>query len=183
MLDQPAAYHSEANTPYAKCLNKSIEAEYCLRESYRVDSKAISVILTKLNPLLENCDLHPLVDSFIKKSYGLNISFSNKQASALPADDAVVQAPEWHEILFENAAVRVLWIDSKPGDREPYHTHHWKSIMVITQPGHFKIENADGTVENDLWPIGVYELPADTQSSAYTNTGDTEFKALRFEIK
>jgi len=38
MLDQPAAYHSEANTPCAKCLNKSIEAEYCLRECYRVDS-------------------------------------------------------------------------------------------------------------------------------------------------
>lgn len=55
--------------------------------------------------------------------------------------------------------------------------------MVITQAGKYEIKNSDGHLEKSLWPIGVYELPAETTPSAYTNIGDSEFQALRFEIK
>lgn len=49
----------------------------------------------------------------------------------------------------------------------------WPSIKV----------DLNGSIERDLWPIGVYELPAETAPLGYTNIGETEFQALRFEIK
>ena len=120
----------------------------------------------------------------IEKSNKLNINFSEKKTDTnIPFDDAVSRAPKWHEVLFESPYVRVLWGDSTPGDEEPFHTHHWKSLMVIIQAGEYEITNPDGSIQNDLWPAGVYELPAESDPSAYKNTGSSEFKALRFEIK
>jgi hypothetical protein len=55
--------------------------------------------------------------------------------------------------------------------------------MVMLQDATFKIENADGSIEIDTWPMGVYELPPETTCSAYTNIGSTEFIALIFEVK
>lgn len=55
--------------------------------------------------------------------------------------------------------------------------------MVIIQGGLFEITGSDGSIQTDFWPPGVYDLPAESISSAYKNIGTTEFKALRFEIK
>lgn len=140
--------------------------------------------MKKLNPLIENIHNHDVVEEFIKKSKELNIQFGAKKAEpTLPLDDAVSQAPKWHEILFESPYVRILWGDSMPGDEEPLHTHHWKSLMVIIQAGEYEIKDPEGYTQSGLWPIGVYELPAETSPLAYTNIGNSEFKALRFEIK
>ncbi len=184
MIEQPAPYHLEAPAPHTQILNLFILTENCLQDCYRLDQKSIAVIMCKLNPLLEDVNEHSIIHDFIEKSNALNIQFSEKIPEATPPpDDAVSRAPKWHEVLFESPYVRVLWADSMPGDKEPFHTHHWKSIMVIIQAGEYEIKNSDGSIESGLWPIGVYELPAETSPSAYTNIGKSEFRALRFEIK
>jgi len=184
MLELPPAYHFEVPAAHSQIMNKYVEMENCLFRCYHVDQQAISAIMCKFRPFLENVNEHSIIDDFIQKSHELNIQFtSNKGVDELPTDDGVIQAPKWHEILFDSPYIRILWGASMPGDEEPSHTHHWKSLMVILQGSTFEMKNPDGSIECDQWPIGVYELPAETAPIAYKNIGETEFKALRFEVK
>jgi hypothetical protein len=52
--------------------------------------------------------------------------------------DAVIAAPESHRVLLDNERVRVLEVMIEPGTREPEHTHHALSVMLIDQPAHIK---------------------------------------------
>ena len=47
--------------------------------------------------------------------------------------DAMVAAPEHHELLLENQRVRVLDSRIKPGEIVPVHTHRWASVLVAQQ--------------------------------------------------
>lgn len=182
MFDQPPAYY--VDLPDQSQIDKTTELEICLKNCFQIDQKSTALILNKLTPFLENSKNYPVIDEFINRSKALHIRCpAEKPEPKLPVNDPTLLAPEWHQVLFENSCIRVLWLESKPNDREPFHTHHWKSLMLIVQPAKFEIQNRDGSIETDDWPIGVYELPAETKSSAYTNLGPTEFKALRFEIK
>ena len=51
-----------------------------------------------------------------------------------PEMDAVVAAPESHNVLFENEDVRVLEVIIPPGVREPDHTHRMPSVMIVDRP-------------------------------------------------
>lgn len=160
------------------------KVEKCLNDDYQIDENSAKVITTKLSPLFKTSEGKSVLTDFVKKSSELNIQFiqSFKEVT-LSLDDAVLVAPKWHEVLFESHSVRVLNLDSQPGDEEPYHTHSWKSLLVITKSAEFLIINNEGMEERDVWPIGVYELPAESSPSAYFNVGSTNFNALRFEIK
>jgi hypothetical protein len=48
--------------------------------------------------------------------------------------DAMVAAPEHHEILLENERVRVLDSRIKAGDTVPVHTHRWPSVLFAGEP-------------------------------------------------
>lgn len=181
MFVPPPTYHVETPFVHTSIIHQIHE---CLSTCYHMDTQSSSVLVLKLLPLIENPEQHSVIHDFIKKSHSLNLPFSQESTKDnLPSDDAILQAPQWHEVLFESPHLRVLWGTSLPGDHEPFHTHHWNSLMVIIQQGTFEIENSDGSLERDLWPEGVYELPAETSPSAYTNIGASEFRALRFEFK
>ncbi len=169
--------------PTVKFKKKAQEVENCLLQCYHVDPQSIELIQSKLIPLIYDLTKHTTLDDFITKSNNLDILFSSPSFIELPFNDAVIKAPQWHEVLFESPHIRILWGVTRPNEPEPFHMHHWKSLMLITQGASFEIENADGSKESGDWPVGVYELPPDTQPSAYLNIGTSEFKALRFEIK
>lgn len=153
----------------------------CLMECYNLDANAAKTVLSKFIPLIQHPDV---AEEFIQLSQSLQIDFSaNPPSQNLVQDDAVTVAPEFHEVLFESPFVRILWGVTKPGESEPFHTHQWRHIMVILSEAKFQMEYADGTVEIDTFPIGVYDLPAESASSAYTNIGDSVYKSVIFEIK
>lgn len=138
--------------------------------------------MTKLAPLLNDVSTYSVLDQFIEKSRKLHIPFSQRDTPH-DNDDCTLRAPKWHEVLFDSPNVRILWGVTEPGEREPSHQHKWQSLMLVIQGSLFYIENADGSTEEGEWPMGVYELPTEKDSSAYTNIGSSTFKALRFEIK
>lgn len=87
------------NTMFSKLAN-------CLYDIYQVDKSTTSLIISKLNILLENPEHHHITNEFIDKSKSLNInSDTNKH---LNSNDAVLKAPKHHEILFANLKVRIL---------------------------------------------------------------------------
>lgn len=58
--------------------------------------------------------------------------------------DAMVAAPEHHEVLLENERVRVLDSRIKPGDTVPVHTHRWASVLYIQRSISAGIETSKG---------------------------------------
>jgi hypothetical protein len=58
--------------------------------------------------------------------------------------DAVVAAPKFHRVLFENERVRVLEVTVGPHEREPLHTHRWPSVLYKEQVGKGRYYNTAG---------------------------------------
>ena len=52
--------------------------------------------------------------------------------------DAVIAAPGSHRVLIDNERVRVLEVVIEAGTREPEHTHHAPSVMLIDEPAHIR---------------------------------------------
>ncbi len=165
------------------CETKGMELRQCLEESWGVDRHTAAYIIKRFDPLLHYAAFHPVIDDFIEKSSRVIIDFSSaKEIQPLPPDDGVVRAPQQHLVVFENPYVRILWGSTQPGEREPFHVHAWRSLLVVLQPTTFTIEYPDGSM--DVWKgeVGVFELPAN-ERYACTNSGNSPDEILRFEIK
>ena len=102
--------------------------------------------------------------------------------------DALIAAPQHHELLFENESVRVLDTRIAPGETVPAHTHRWSSALYILSWSDFVRRDVDGNVLVDsrtigksfdgtaLWsgPLALHTLE---------NVGDEEFRAISVEVK
>jgi hypothetical protein len=110
-----------------------------------------------------------------------------------PALDAVKAAPANHEVVFENAHVRVLRVTVAPGETEPPHVHRWPSVFHIEQAQPLTDilyrREADGSlteVERRALPDGppppALWFPPEGPHSIH-NGGAGTFKALRIEMK
>lgn len=84
-------------------IKKIAAIENCLKNCYRVEDKAIAAIVLKMSPFIDRSENWHFVEEFIEKSHLLKIPFSEKPInSPLLPEDAVLQAPKWHEVLFES---------------------------------------------------------------------------------
>ena len=71
------------------------------------------------------------------------------RASQNPAKDpfdAMLKAPDHHEILLENDKVRVLDTRLSPGDRTPVHAHEWPAALYVLSWSDFIRYDPDGNV-------------------------------------
>jgi hypothetical protein len=73
--------------------------------------------------------------------------------------DALAAAPEFHRILFENDAVRVLETRIRPGETTQMHTHRWPGVLYVRSFGHFVRRDADGVLVVDTREGGALPLP------------------------
>ena len=64
----------------------------------------------------------------------------------MQALDAMLAAPDHHEILLENNKVRVLDTRLTPGERTPIHTHSWPAALYVMSWSDFLRRDADGNV-------------------------------------
>lgn len=92
---------------------------------------------------------------------------------------AVVAAPGHHTVLFENELVRVLDACIPSGDRTPFHTHRWPSVLYILSWSPLVRYDRHGTVLLDsrtlpvlsATPSVVWSAPFPPQ--ALENLGET----------
>ena len=63
--------------------------------------------------------------------------------------DAVLAAPDYHVLLFENELVRVLDISIPPGETVPLHTHRWPGTLYLLSWGDFVRRDATGAIMFD----------------------------------
>lgn len=103
--------------------------------------------------------------------------------------DALVAAPGYHRLLFENEHVRVLDVRIGPGQIVPVHTHRWPSVIQVRSAGDFIRRDGDGKSLFDSRKAGpAQEAPAIiwTDSMAphsVENIGSTEIHLVSVEIK
>jgi hypothetical protein len=60
--------------------------------------------------------------------------------------DALLAAPRYHTLLFENQHVRVLDVRIGPGDFVPVHTHRWPSVVHTLSASDFIRRDGEGRV-------------------------------------
>lgn len=96
--------------------------------------------------------------------------------------DPVAVSPDKYKVLLENAHVRVVEYEIKPGERDNWHTHPAKVSYVVTG-GRLKITTADGK---------SFEVDEDVHSARWfgavgrhygENVGDTPVRIVFVEVK
>src|SRR5215468_10439112 len=71
----------------------------------------------------------------------------NPSADERPeALDALVAAPEHHELLLEDDRVRVVRTHVPPGERTAVHTHRWSGVLQVISWSQFVRRDAEGNV-------------------------------------
>ena len=102
--------------------------------------------------------------------------------------DALVAAPKYHSLLFENEFVRVLDTNVPPGETVPLHTHCWPSTLYILSWSDFIRRDGEGNIVVDSRNISkpaqgsaVWSEPL----AAHTleNVGETELRVISVEMK
>lgn len=97
------------------------------------------------------------------------------------AQDPVKAAPQAFKEILNNTHTRVLEYHSKPGDREPMHSHA-ACVVYVLSPGKFRSTTPDGKSTDIEYKAGdIVWREAITHSGE--NIGTTEFSTLLVEFK
>jgi len=103
--------------------------------------------------------------------------------------DAMIAAPDHHEILLENDHVRVLDSRVSPGDATPIHTHRWPAVLHILGVSDFVRCDPDGNV---IFDSRASEAPAKIGQTVWSppllphfvrNIGAAEIRVISVELK
>jgi quercetin dioxygenase-like cupin family protein len=103
--------------------------------------------------------------------------------------DAMVAAPEHHDVLLENERVRVLDSRIKPGDTVPVHTHRWPSVLYILGTSDFIRCDTEGNVVFDSSTkessieVGTVTWSPPLSAHSVHNVGETEIRVISVELK
>ncbi len=103
--------------------------------------------------------------------------------------DALAAAPQYHELVIENARVRVLIVRIAPGQIVPVHTHRWPSVVYTLSAGDFVRRDGDGKVLFDTRtapppsspPVVTWIEPLPPHS--VENVGTKEIRLFTVELK
>jgi predicted metal-dependent enzyme (double-stranded beta helix superfamily) len=103
--------------------------------------------------------------------------------------DAMVAAPDHHEILLENDRVRVLDTRLAPGQRTPIHTHASSAALYVMSWSDFLRRDAEGIVivDSRTWErqpvIGEALWLPPLPAHSVENIGTAELRLIAVELK
>jgi hypothetical protein len=112
---------------------------------------------------------------------------SPKDEDWADALDAITAAPQYHLVLLENDAVRVLDTTVPPGHTVPLHTHCWSSVNYILSWSDFIRRDVSGAILLDsrtlqTQPRGaVWSAPLPPHT--LENIGDQPIHVISVELK
>ena len=103
--------------------------------------------------------------------------------------DAMLAAPDHHEILLENDNVRVLDTRLAPGERTPIHTHASSAALYVMSWSDFLRRDADEKiiVDSRTWDrqpkVGEALWLPPLPPHSVENVGPTELRLIAVELK
>lgn len=102
-------------------------------------------------------------------------------AAAALAQDPSKVAPKAFTEKINNDQVQVFEYHSKPGDKEPMHSHR-QNVVYVLQGGKERFTLPDGKTEEREFKTGDV-IWRDPSTHAVENIGTTEMRALIVELK
>jgi hypothetical protein len=107
-----------------------------------------------------------------------------------PAElDAMIAAPDYHDVMLENESVRVIRTRIAPGQRTPVHTHQWSGVLHIISWSHFVRYDDIGVVLLDSRTVESLKVPPQILWAAplpphyVENVGGQELNIISVELK
>jgi hypothetical protein len=103
--------------------------------------------------------------------------------------DAMLAAPDHHEVLLENDKVRVLDTRLAPGERTPIHTHASSAALYVMSWSDFLRRDANGNiiVDSRSWDrqpaIGEALWLPPLPPHSVENIGTQELRLIAVELK
>jgi hypothetical protein len=101
--------------------------------------------------------------------------------------DAVIAAPRYHTVVFENQHCRLLDTRIPVGDTVPVHTHRWPGVYYTVRFSHFIRRDGQGQLLFDSRTLTEARPPASWLDSlsphSVENVGDAEFHLVSVEWK
>lgn len=101
--------------------------------------------------------------------------------------DSVRAAPRFHLVLCETEDIRLLHVIVEPGQKEPFHTHRWPSVLVVTRPARLRYYGADGALSAEVEPDPADGLKGEEMAPeglhAVENIDAHPYEAFRMEMK
>jgi mannose-6-phosphate isomerase-like protein (cupin superfamily) len=103
--------------------------------------------------------------------------------------DALIAAPDHHQLLLENERVRVLRVHIAPGQFVPVHTHRWPSVLHVISVSDFIRRDGEGNLLLDTRsvkppvpsPAMVWSEPLPPHS--VENVGNSQIELITVELK
>ena len=103
--------------------------------------------------------------------------------------DAMLAAPDHHEVLLENDKVRVLDTRLAPGERTPIHTHASSAALYVMSWSDFLRRDATGNVivDSRCWErqpsVGEALWLQPLAAHSVENVGASELRLIAVELK
>ena len=103
--------------------------------------------------------------------------------------DAVIAAPKYHKLLFENERVRLLEVRIRPGEITPVHTHRWPSAIYVAKQSDFIRRDSEGNLIFDSRTVGpppnepVVQWVGPLPPHSVENVGSVEILLITTELK
>jgi hypothetical protein len=103
--------------------------------------------------------------------------------------DAMVAAPDYHTVLFEDDEVRVLDARVSVGQTVPVHTHRWAGVLYILSASDFVRRDPGGAVLVDTRSthstpqVGTATWGAPLPPHSLENVGEHELRTITVELK
>ena len=96
-------------------------------------------------------------------------------------DDAINIAPHFHEVIFEDDAMRVLKVTVNPGDAAEMHWHP-RNINYVLSGGRLRFEKPDGS--SVIVDLGEEQVTsAGDGSHMVENVGSGTVQTIQVELK
>lgn len=103
--------------------------------------------------------------------------------------DALVAAPGFHQLLYENDRVRVLEVRIAPSQIVPVHTHCWPGVVYVKSSSHFLRRDGQGALVFDSRTTGAPPAVPIVQwldrlpPHSVENIGSTDIHLISVELK
>lgn len=153
-----------------------------LSEYFHLDEKAARAISEQLSPCLTTLS-DIVIDEFLTLVKKVHLTPLHSQTfHQLASTDAVIKAPQFHKLVFENEHLRILQAIVAPGEIVPFHSHQWNSIVLTLQGATFTTDDGNSVSEEECFPSAEYS-EGSFKTYSYQNVGSTQFQAIVFELK
>jgi quercetin dioxygenase-like cupin family protein len=103
--------------------------------------------------------------------------------------DAMAAAPDHHDVLMENAQVRILDTWLRPGERTPIHAHEWPAALYVLSWSDFVRRDADGAIVAESRALASPPRPGEAlwlpplPPHRVENVGDSDLHIIAVELK